>query len=108
MSVQDGHELIRPVTASAADLPCALYKDHGSATPVITQGHHIYPVYLQNRKYGKIVDPSLMYLCGNCHDSIHTWLYWLMDERKMPTAPVPPRAKQQAQVAYDWFMDPAA
>lgn len=106
--LQDGHELIRPITASATDKPCELYLDHGSARPVITQGHHIKPVYLQNRKYGKIVSNELMYLCGNCHDSIHAWLYWIMGERKMPTAPVPIRAKNKAQQAYDWFMDPAA
>lgn len=106
--MDDGHELIRPVTASAADKPCELYLDHGSARPVITQGHHIYPVYLQNRKYGKIVHGDLMYLCGNCHDSVHAQLYYLMGERKMPTVTVPKRAQAQAQRAYNWFLDPAA
>lgn len=105
MSPENGHELIRPITAPAAEKPCELYLDHGSSNPVITQGHHIFPVYLQNRKYGKIVIPDLMYLCGTCHDSVHAWLYWIMGERKKPSVPVPPRAEALAWRAYQWFHD---
>lgn len=47
------------LTASALDRPCEMYRDHGSARPSVTQGHHIRPVYLQNRKYGEIRDGSL-------------------------------------------------
>lgn len=92
-----------PYTAQAALKPCELYKDHGSATPVITQGHHIYPIYLQNRKFGRIVHPDLMWLCGTCHDNIHAWLYWIMGERKQPLTTVPPRARAQAEFVLNWF-----
>lgn len=105
---ENGHELIRPVTASAVDKPCELYKDHGSSRPVITQGHHIYPVYLQNRKYGKIRLSNLMYLCGTCHDSVHAWLYYIMGERRKPIAIVPLRAQAQAQKAFDWYVSEEA
>lgn len=95
-----------PLTASALDRPCAMYADHGSARPAMTQGHHIYPVYLQNRKYGQLRDGSLIFLCGTCHDNTHAWLYWLLGERREPAAPVPARAKAQAQIAFDWYNAP--
>lgn len=90
-------------TAPAADKPCELYADHGSAVPSVTQGHHIYPVYLQNRKYGRIVSGELAYLCGTCHDNVHAWLYFIMGERREPRPTPPPRARRLAQRALDWF-----
>lgn len=94
-------EVAPPRTAPAALHPCELYLDHGSAKPSITQGHHVKPVYLQNRKYGRIVDSTLMYLCGTCHDNVHAWLYHLMGERRMPDPVPPPRAQAQAREALD-------
>lgn len=96
------------VTAPAADKPCALYLDHGSARPSVTQGHHVKPVYLQNRKYGQIVDGTLMYVCGTCHDNIHAWIYWLMGERKLPNPEPPPRAQTMARAVIEWYVDGAA
>lgn len=90
-------------TAQASERPCALYADHGSSTPVITQGHHVYPVFLQNRVYGEIRRGDLVWLCGTCHDSVHAWLYWLLKERREPTTAVPPRAQRLADVAFQWY-----
>ena len=91
-----------PRTARAADKPCELYKTHAPKV-VRTQGHHLKPVYLQNRVYGRIQDPWLMWLCGGCHDSVHEWLSWLLGEARKPS-PEPGRyAKALAQCAYDWF-----
>lgn len=98
--------LLSPIVAPAAFQPCALYKDHGSAVPSVTQGHHIRPVYLQNRKYGKIQDGTLVYLCGTCHDNVHAWLYWIMGERSKPNPEPPPRAKAMAAEAHAWFTGP--
>lgn len=92
-----------PIEAPAALKPCELYRDHGTARPSVTQGHHIRPIYLQNRKYGRIQDPELMYLCGTCHDNVHAWLYWIMGERKKPDPEPPARAKRQAWQTYEWF-----
>lgn len=89
--------------APAADKPCELYRDHGSAVPSVTQGHHVFPVYLQNRVDGRIMDPTLAWLCGTDHDSVHAWLYYLMGERRRPDPDPPPRAKALAQRAYDWY-----
>lgn len=89
-------------TAPAAEKPCELYKDHGSSTPVITQGHHLRPEYLQKRKYGSVLDHEKVWLCGTCHDGVHAWLYWLMRERREPTLP-PLRARVMAKDALDWF-----
>ena len=100
--------MTQPTTASSLDKPCALYRDHGSSVPVITQGHHVYPVYLQNRAFGGIRLPELIWLCGTCHDSVHAWLYWLLGERKRPLMPVPARAKQLAVTAENWFRDAMA
>lgn len=91
-------------TAPAADKPCELYADHGSALPAVTQGHHIYPVYLQNRKYGGIRHGDLIWLCGTCHDNTHAWLYHLMGERRLPNPEPPRRSKALAQRAYDWYI----
>lgn len=92
-----------PMSASALDRPCQMYLDHGSAQPAVTQGHHRKPVYLQNRLYGRIVDPELWWLCGTCHDNVHAWLYWIMGERRQP-APVPLRARREAEQTRDWFV----
>lgn len=99
----DDPVLVTVRTASATLRPCEMYVDHGSSVPVITQGHHVYPVFLQNRKYGQIQDGTLQFLCGTCHDSVHAWLYWLLGERAQP-APTPPRARLLAQRAYDWYV----
>ena len=96
------------LTAPAADKPCSIYIDHGSARPAVTQGHHVKPVYLQNRKYGRIVDPTLMYLCGTCHDNVHAWIYWLMGERTKPNPEPPLRAQRLAAWVVDWYVDGSA
>lgn len=90
-------------TASALQRPCQLYRDHGSARPSITQGHHLRPVYLQKRKYGRVLYGDLMWLCGTCHDNTHAWTYWLMGERKKPTPHPPLRARALAQAVIDWY-----
>lgn len=97
-----------PLGALASERPCALYAHSGGSRPSLTQGHHIYPIYLQNRKYGKIQNGELMFLCGTCHDNVHTWLYWIMGERKLYTPESPPRAKALAKRAQDWFNEPVA
>lgn len=94
-------------TAAAADHPCELYVDHGSAVPAVTQGHHVFPVYLQNRAHGRIVDGTLEWLCGTCHDNVHEWLSWLLNEAREPSPHPPPRAKVLAQQAFDWYVSGA-
>lgn len=90
-------------TAQAADRPCEMYRDHGSAVPAVTQGHHARPVYLQNRVYGQILDPTLVWLCGTCHDNVHAWIYWLTGERRRPVPDPPPRARDMARQVHDWY-----
>lgn len=97
-----------PMEASALDRPCQMYRDHGSARPSVTQGHHVYPIYLQNRKYGQIRHGDLRWLCGTCHDNTHAWIYWLMGERKKPNPEPPPRAQELARVVVAWYTDGAA
>lgn len=89
--------------ARATDRPCQLHRYHAPA-PSRTQGHHRRPVYLQNRVYGRIQDPTLMWLCGNCHDSVHEWIGWLLGESREPN-PHPGRlAKAEAQYSVDWYL----
>ncbi len=90
-----------PRTASAVLRPCELYKYH-APVPVITQGHHVHPVFLQNRVYGQIRDNELKWLCGTCHDTVHAWLYWLLGERAQPEG-VGYSAKREAQATFDWY-----
>lgn len=105
--MSDYHPIMDEITRSmsAAEQPCAMYLDHGSATPSITQGHHRHPQYLQKRVYGGVVkDLELLWLCGGCHDSVHAWLYWLVGERAEPAAMPPPRAKKEAETANEWYV----
>lgn len=81
-----------------------MYADHGSARPAYTQGHHRFPMFLQNRLWGEVRLEDLMWLCGTCHDNLHGWLYWLLQEWREPSPWPPPRARQRAQEVYDWFL----
>lgn len=96
----------QPETAMADVHPCALYRQH-RPTVVMTDGHHRHPVFLQNEVYGRIRDPELLWVCSNCHDSIHAWLYHLLGQRKQPTV-MPRRARQEAERAYAWYMQAGA
>lgn len=90
------------IAAPAADKPCQLHRHH-APTVVRTQGHHRHPVYLQNRLYGRIVLPELLWVCGTCHDSIHAWLDWLLRDARRPN-PEPGRlVKAEAQRTFAWY-----
>lgn len=92
-----------PYEAKASERPCELLSFH-QPRPTRTQGHHIHPVYLQNRVYGKIQDTELRWLCGTCHDNVHEWLSYLLGEAREPS-PHPGRAaKQLAYEAFSWYM----
>ncbi len=94
--------MIEPRTARAADRPCQLYTYHAPAV-VQTEGHHRHPVYLQNRVYGRIQDPELLWVCGNCHAAIHEWVSWLLGEAREPD-PHPGRlAKAEAERTVAWY-----
>lgn len=97
-------QAIQPVPRKAfhTDHPCSLV-DYHAPTPVMTEYHHSKPVYLQNRLYGAIRYPADTWVCSNCHDAIHAWLYWLMGERKQPPH-IGRAAKAEAQRTYEWFM----
>ena len=90
------------VRAPYREKPCELYKRH-TPIPTLTEGHHIHPVFLQNILYGNIQDNELKYLCSNCHDSVHEWLYWLLGKRKSEPR-VGRFAKEEAQRTYDWYL----
>lgn len=92
----------QPVTAQAFVRPCALYGYHAPKV-VRTHGHHVAPVYLQNRVYGRIKDPTLKFLCGGCHDAVHEGIGWLLGEERKPS-PMPGRlAMAEAQRTVDWY-----
>lgn len=95
---------LTPNTAHAAVKPCAMYKTHGSAVSVITEGHHIRPEFLQRRVYnGDTPDNEKVWLCPNCHTNLHAWLYFLLGEWREPNPHPPARSKAWAQEAYDWY-----
>ena len=88
--------------ARAADLPCKLYTHHAPRV-VRTQGHHVFPMYLQRRVWGEVRDETLMWLCGTCHDSVHEWLGWLLGETRRPN-PEPGRyAKAEAEATLNLY-----
>ncbi len=93
--------------ATAATRPCQLYLYHAPAV-VQTEGHHRHPVYLQNRVYGQIRDPELLWVCGNCHASVHEWISWRLGERRKPD-PEPGRlAKAEAERTLAWYWEETA
>lgn len=96
-----------PQTARASERPCALYRHLVAPRPSRTQGHHRHPVYLQNRVYGHILDPELLWLCGLCHDSIHDWLSWRLGESREPLPHPSRRARAEAERAFAWYQETA-
>lgn len=96
--------VVQPKTANAADKPCQMYLDHGSARPIRTQGHHKFPQALQIRLWGEVRLHDIIWLCGTCHDNIHSYLDFLLGEQYEP--PVPPfRALQQAKGVHRWYTE---
>lgn len=93
-----------PLSAPAAEKPCQLHRYHRPRV-VRTQGHHRHPVYLQNRVYGRIRDPELLWVCGTCHDSIHEWLSWLLGEARKPNPEPGTRAKDEATASALWYSE---
>ncbi len=90
--------------AQASEKPCQFHRYHFPRV-IRTQGHHLYPVYLQNRRYGRIKYPDLLWICGTCHDSIHAWLDWLLEEAQKPDPEPGSRIKKEAQKVFDWYMN---
>lgn len=91
-----------PLTAFFDDRSCQLV-DYHAPRPVMTEHHHTKPVFLQNKLYGKVPYGPELWLCSNCHDAVHAWLYWLLGERKQPPY-IGRAAKAEAQATYDWYM----
>lgn len=91
-------------TAPAAERPCELYAHVDSPRPLRTQGHHIHPVYLQNRIYGQIRDPQLKYLCGLCHDAVHEVIDWLLGEGRQPNPAPGRKTLAEARRTVDWYL----
>lgn len=100
MSVEDFDPAV-PRTGFQDSHPCELVTYH-APLPVMTEYHHQKPVYLQTRLYGKVLYGPSLWLCGNCHDAIHAWLYWLLGERREPPR-VGRAAKLEAQATFDWY-----
>lgn len=95
--------LPKPRMASADVRPCEV---HGYHWPpyLETEGHHIYPVYLQNRIFGKIVLPDLVWTCDNGHKNIHAWLSFMLGERKRkPFRRGTRKEMELVMEAFDWY-----
>jgi hypothetical protein len=91
-----------PRKAFWTDQSCQLVAYH-APTPVMTEYHHQKPVFLQDRLWGEIRFGPSLWVCGNCHDAIHAWLYWLLGEHRQPPY-VGRAAKAEAQRTFEWFM----
>lgn len=89
-------------SASFTDHSCELVGYHAPAV-VITEYHHQKPVFLQNRVYGHVKYGPSLWVCSNCHEAIHAWLYWLLGERKKPVN-VGRAAKAEAERTHAWYL----
>jgi hypothetical protein len=92
-----------PVTAFYAAQPCELVSYH-APKPVVTEHHHSKPMYLQTRLWGEVRYDADLWVCSNCHEAVHAWLYWLLGERKQPPN-VGTRAKAEAERTYAWYVE---
>jgi hypothetical protein len=99
--MSDPHHVLVPRTAFAQEHPCVLHAYHSPA-PVVTEYHHSHPVYLQNRLWGRIVDGPDTWLCSNCHEAVHAWIYWLLGERRQPPN-IGRNAKAEAERTVAWY-----
>jgi len=82
--------------------PCTLVRYH-EPRPVMTEFHHGKPVYLQERLYGKVLYGPDTWVCANCHNAIHAWLYWLLGEHRMPPW-IGRAAKAAAEATLAWYL----
>lgn len=92
-----------PLTASAASRPCQLYAHSVAPVPSRTQGHHRYPVYLQERLWGEVRETELLWLCGTCHDNVHEALGWLLRESRIPDPMPGYKTLAEAKRAANWY-----
>lgn len=94
---------LEPRQAFAADQHCELVTYHAPA-PVIVEHHHQKPEFLQRRIYGKTIYGPSLWVCGNCHDAIHAWLYWLLRERAEPPQ-IGYAARKEAERTHSWYLE---
>lgn len=91
----------QPKQAPFRDHNCELVQYH-APEPSVVEYHHTKPVFLQNRLYGNIQYGPDLWLCANCHDSVHEWIYWLIGMRNnMPH--VGRAAKAEAERTVEWY-----
>jgi hypothetical protein len=92
-----------PATSTAGENPCQVYKYH---QPIVvrTQFHHTKPEYLQKRLYGQTIYGPDLWVCGNCHDSIHEWLGFLLGESRPPHPEPGAYIKRVAEATYQWYV----
>lgn len=90
-------------TAPASLFPCIWYSvsGHGSSVPVRTQGHHIFPQYLQKELWGEVRREELAWSCGTCHDSIHSWIDHLLRGWRSEVPPY--RLRREAERVAAWY-----
>lgn len=97
-----------PREAQATDKPCELHRSH-SPVVVRTQGHHVFPMYLQRRVYAGVVRlDDLLWLCGTGHDSLHAWLGWALGETYRPDVRPGWQTMRQVDRVMDWYRAAAA
>lgn len=89
-------------TAQFTEHPCSLVAYH-APTPVMTEYHHTKPVFLQERLYPRVLFKADKWVCSNCHDAIHAWLYWLLGMRAKPTY-MGRAARIEAEATYAWYL----
>lgn len=91
-----------PATAFFTDQPCQLVAYH-APEPVVTEHHHQKPIFLQERLWGEVRFGPSLWVCSNCHEAIHAWLYWLLGERHEPPR-IGRAAKAEAERTYAWWL----
>lgn len=94
--------MTQPRLADASTNPCQVRLSH-NPTPVRTQSHHRFPSYLQRRLWGEVRLEERLDTCGTDHDSIHTWISFLLGEHYQPTLDPGRFVKAEASMVVDWY-----
>jgi len=86
IDVQGAELLPAKIMQDAPGGACVLHGTH-SPRNVISELHHVFPVYLQAKVWpdGKVRDPEKRPICSTSHNTVHYGLSYVLEHGTWPT-----------------------
>lgn len=108
MEAENGHAPAAAgrVVANTYTVPwqgCSLHRIH-LPKPVRTHKHHIFPMYLQTKKYGSVLFPETVDVCPTGHDDVHAAIAAIFMGKPIPKG-VGRQERAMAMVAVRRFLE---